>query len=236
MQRSWNRLIPLIVLVAAIGIVFGIMVAGGTGLLAPEPTLTPIPTSAPTHTPSIPQPPTLTPTPSMTPTPSPTPTPTPTATPTPLPFVFYSTAFDPDGVIPTRFGYLSENTSPELQWENAPQGTQSLALTMDDVTDPFIHWVVYNIPPTVTVLAEGVIEQPRLQDGTMQGGNSSEMLGYIGPFPPEGATHRYAFVLYALDAPLEIGPGATREEVVRGMEGHVLATRELYGSFVGILP
>jgi Raf kinase inhibitor-like YbhB/YbcL family protein len=107
---------------------------------------------------------------------------------------------------------------------------------MDDLSEPFIHWVVYNIPPTVTVLAEGVIEQPRLQDGTMQGINSSDMLGYIGPFPPEGATHQYAFVLYALDAPLDFGPEATREEVMRGMEGHILASSELYGTYVGILP
>ena len=107
---------------------------------------------------------------------------------------------------------------------------------MDDLNDPFIHWVVYNIPPTVTMLAEGVIAQPRLQDGTMQGINSSEILGYIGPFPPAGETHRYAFVLYALDAPLELRPGATREEVVRGMEGHVLATSELIGKYVGVLP
>lgn len=236
MQRSWQSLIPLIVLVAAIGIAFGIMVAGGTGLLAPAPTLTPIPTNTPIPTPSITQPPTLTPTPSTTPTPTPTPTPLPTATSTPFPFILYSTAFDPGGEIPSRFGYLSENTSPELKWENAPQGTQSLALTMEDLSEPFVHWVVYNIPPTVTVLAEGVIDQPRLQDGMMQGINSSDMLGYIGPFPPEGATHHYAFVIYALDAPLDFGPGATREEVVRGMEGHILASSELYGMYVGILP
>jgi Raf kinase inhibitor-like YbhB/YbcL family protein len=86
------------------------------------------------------------------------------------------------------------------------------------------------------VLAEGVIDQPRLQDGTMQGINSSDMLGYIGPFPPEGAKHRYVFVVYALDAPLDFGSGATREEIVRGMEGHILASSELHGTYVGILP
>ena len=70
----------------------------------------------------------------------------------------------------------------------------------------------------------------------MQGINSSDMLGYIGPFPPEGETHSYAFVLYALDAPSALGPGATREQIMRGMQGHILATSELHGTYVGILP
>jgi Raf kinase inhibitor-like YbhB/YbcL family protein len=107
---------------------------------------------------------------------------------------------------------------------------------MDDIDISFSHWVVYNIPPTATILTEGIIGQPRLPDGTLQGINDNEILGYTGPFPPIGETHRYAFVLYALDVPLDVEPGARRRRVVAAMEGHVLGKSELVGTYVGILP
>ena len=101
MQRQRNLLLPAIVLVAAIGVIFGVMVVGSNGLLMPPPTLTPSPTATPTPPPTSP-PPTLTPTATPTPTPTLTPTPLPTATPTPLPLVLYSTAFEPGKEIPGR--------------------------------------------------------------------------------------------------------------------------------------
>jgi Raf kinase inhibitor-like YbhB/YbcL family protein len=223
--------LPIVLLVAATVVVLGILVASGSGVLVlPTPTPTPTPTLTPTPTP------TLTPSPTFTPSPTQTPTPTSTPTPTPLPLILSSSAFEPEGAIPQRFGFFRENTSPALSWQNTPAGTQSLALTLDDLDDPFTHWVVYNIPPTVTSLAEGIIAQPQLEDGTTQGINSNEMLGYIGPFPPAGEKHRYAFVLYALDAPLPLRPGAKRGQVAPAMEGHVLATSELIGTYVGGLP
>jgi Raf kinase inhibitor-like YbhB/YbcL family protein len=139
-------------------------------------------------------------------------------------------------VIPERHGYFRENTSPELAWKNVPAEAQSLVLLVDDLDYPFTHWVVYSIPPAASGLPEGVIEQPQLPDGTLQGLNSNEVLGYIGPFPPLWETHRYAFTLYALDAPLDLGPGATQEQVLRAMEGHVLTTGELVGTYVGVAP
>lgn len=201
------------------------------GSLAPSPTATPPPTPTP-----IPPTPIPTPTPTLTPTSTPTPTPTATPTPTPLPLVISSPAFDPGGEIPERYGFFRENASLELVWDHAPKGTQRLALLMEDRDFPFSHWVVYNIPAETNSLPEGVLQQPQLPDGTFQGLNTNAELGYIGPFPPSGDTHHYAFVLYALDAPLYLEPGATREQVLAAMEGHVLATSELTGIYIGVRP
>jgi Raf kinase inhibitor-like YbhB/YbcL family protein len=226
--------LPIVALVTAIVVAFVIMVIGGSGLLAPPaPTLTSTPTLTPIPSPTLTPSPTATPTP--TPTATPTPTPIPTPTPTPLPLVL-SGAFEPGGQIPERYGFFRENVSPALTWANAPAGTQSFVLIMDDLDLSFSHWVVYNIPPTATVLVEGIIGQPELPDGTLQGINDNEILGYTGPFPSYGETHRYAFVLYALNAPLDVGPEARREQVMAAMEGHVLGKSELVGTYVGVLP
>lgn len=190
----------------------------------------------PTATPFPPTPTPVPPTPTPTPTPTATPTATPTPTPTPLPLVLTSSAFVAGDVIPERFGFFRENVSPELAWVNVPQGTRSLALVMEDRDLSFTHWLVYNIPPDVTGLPEGVIQQPRLEDGTLQGLNDNAEIGYVGPYPPPGARHRYAFVLYALDTLLDLGPGAVREQVLAAMEGHVLATAELVGTYLGVEP
>jgi len=107
---------------------------------------------------------------------------------------------------------------------------------MDDRDHAFSHWVVYNIPADTTGLPEGVLQQPLLPDGTWQGLNTNAELGYIGPYPSSGETHRYAFALYALDAPLELEPGATREQVLTAMEGRILAISELTGTYTGVAP
>jgi Raf kinase inhibitor-like YbhB/YbcL family protein len=107
---------------------------------------------------------------------------------------------------------------------------------VDDLDFPFSHWVAYNIPPDAAGLPEGMMPQPRLPDGTLQGLNDNEVIGYIGPYPPTGETHRYVFVLHALDAPLDLEPGATRRQVLAAMEDHVLATGELMGTYVGVAP
>jgi Raf kinase inhibitor-like YbhB/YbcL family protein len=224
--------LPIVALITAIIGVFAIMIAAGSGLLtplAPTPTPTPTRSPVPTLTPS----PTSTPTPTATPTPTPTPTSTPTLTPLPLTL---SSVFEPGGLIPERYGFFRENTSPALTWANIPEGTQSFALVMDDLDFSFSHWIVYNIPSTATVLAEGIIGQPLLPDGTLQGINDNEILGYTGPFPPSGEAYHYAFVLYALDTSLDIEPGARREQVLAAMEGHVLGKSELVGAYVGVLP
>lgn len=199
--------------------------------LAPSPTATPPPTPT-----SIPPTPTQTFTPTPTPTPTPTSTPTPTPTPTPLPLLITSSAFEPGGKIPERYGFFRENVSPELTWANSPEGTQSMALLMEDLDFPFTHWVVYDVPPDAAGLPEGVLQQPQLADGGSQGLNSNAEIGYIGPYPPSGETHRYTFTLYALDAPLGLESGSTLEQVLAAIEGHLLATCELTGTYVGVSP
>lgn len=196
------------------------------------------PVSLPTATPLLdtPTPVPLTPTPTPTPTPTATPMPTSTPTPTPLPLVLTCSAFETRDTIPERFGFFRENVSPELVWVNVPAGTRSLVLLMEDRDVAFVHWLVYNIPPDVSGLSEGIIQQPQLDDGTLQGLNDNAEIGYVGPFPPPGKTHRYAFVLYALDAPLGLGPGALWEQVRAAMEGHILATAELVGTYTGVEP
>jgi Raf kinase inhibitor-like YbhB/YbcL family protein len=212
------------------------MLLGACSSLTPAPTATSTaipPTSTPTPTPTA----TPTPPPTATPTPTPTPTPLPpTSTPAPPPLTISSNAFELGGEIPERHGFFRENVSPELSWDNMPKETRNLSLLMEDLDYPFIHWVVYNIPLDAPGLPEGVLQQPQLPDGTMQGLNANEMIGYIGPYPPAGETHRYAFTLYALDAPLDLEPGATGGQVLAAMEGHILATRELVGRYVGVSP
>ena len=214
---------------SVLALISGMLLVTCSGPAAP-PTGTPLPPTATSVPPTAT--PTSTPVP---PTPTPTPLP-PTSTPAPPPLTISSSALGPHDEIPERYGFFRENVSPELAWENVPGGTQSLALLMEDLDFPFFHWVVYNIPPDATGLPEGVLQQPQLLDDTMQGLNTNEEIGYIGPFPPSGDTHRYAFILYALDEPLPLSPGAAREQVLAAMEGHILATRELIGMYVGVSP
>jgi Raf kinase inhibitor-like YbhB/YbcL family protein len=140
------------------------------------------------------------------------------------------------------------NLSPPLEWSGVPEGAQSLALLMDDPDSQppgFVHWVIYNIPPTSTGLPEGVPAGPRLADGTLQGTNDYALLaqegqthpggapinrlGYDGPCPP--SAHRYVFGLYALDAVLELAAEATKADLLAAMDGHVLGEAELSGVF-----
>jgi len=111
-----------------------------------------------------------------------------------------------------------------------------MAMLMEDLDFPFTHWVVYDVPPDAAGLPEGVLQQPQLADGGSQGLNSNAEIGYIGPYPPSGETHRYTFTLYALDAPLGLEPGSTLEQVLAAIEGHLLATCELTGTYVGVSP
>lgn len=127
-----------------------------------------------------------------------------------------------------------EGTSPELSWSTPPDHTRSLALIAFDKDSPFgfkfTHWVVYEIPPDKHELAEDVVKQEQLPDGSRQGLNDYDRVGYVGPCPPHG-THHYVFTLYALDAKLNLPPRASKKQVVKAMKGHVLATGELIGRF-----
>lgn len=137
-----------------------------------------------------------------------------------------SPAFTHKGNIPAQYTCDGTNISPVLQWSGAPAGTKSFALIVDDPDAPsktYVHWVVFNIPATTTELAEGVRS---VTCGTNDFGTKK----YGGPCPPSG-THHYHFKLYALDSMLDVSVGATKEDLLDAMQGHVLAQTELIGLY-----
>jgi Raf kinase inhibitor-like YbhB/YbcL family protein len=151
-----------------------------------------------------------------------------------------STAFADGGEIPAKFTQESSTpVSPQLEWKNTPANTASLVLIMHDLdavddrkTDDHLHWLVINIPATVHELAEGVPLTERLPDGTIQGKNVGGVTGYRGPGAgAAGPHHHYTFELFALDTKLDLGPDATRLEVLKAMEGHISGKGAMAGRF-----
>lgn len=144
-----------------------------------------------------------------------------------------SPAFQNGGMIPGRFTCDGLDVSPPLAWTAVPTGTKSVALVCDDPDAPagvWVHWVVYDIPPSTTALAENQPETNTLPGGGKQGVNDFRRIGYGGPCPP-GGTHRYFFRIYALDVALNLDPGATRSALQRAMQGHIVAQGELMGRY-----
>ena len=144
-----------------------------------------------------------------------------------------STAFEDGGMIPVRHTCDGDDLSPPLGWSGIPEGTRSLALICDDPDAPmgtWVHWVVFSMPPEAGGLSEGVPPERDLRDGTRQGMNDFRKIGYGGPCPP-GGTHRYFFTLYALDVPVALESGATKAELLKAVEGHVLARGRLMGRY-----
>lgn len=141
-----------------------------------------------------------------------------------------SDAFTDQGRIPDRFTCSGEDVSPPLAWTDVPEGTVDLAITCEDPDAPsgtFVHWVVWNIPPSTAGLGPGEIP-PAAQHGRNDFGAST----YRGPCPPRGhGTHHYHFTLHALGQALEAPRGARLAEVRRAMAGRVLATATIVGTF-----
>lgn len=148
-----------------------------------------------------------------------------------------SPSFAHGGAIPARHTCDGDDTSPALVWTGVPAGTKSLALIVDDPDAPdpaapkrvWVHWVLWDVPPEVTSLPEGVGDAD-LPPGTRVGINDSHEMGYGGPCPPIGR-HRYFHKLYALDTVIGPLPEATKARLLKAMEGHVLASAELMGTF-----
>jgi len=139
-----------------------------------------------------------------------------------------SSAFQEGGTIPEKFSKNGQNVSPELRIEGAPAVAKSLALIVDDPDAPvglFTHWLIWNIDPKTTEIAENSVP-----NGAVQGTNDYPNLGYGGPQPPFG-THRYYFRIFALDRMLDLKSGAKRREVDAAMKGHVIAQGELMGRY-----
>ncbi len=144
-----------------------------------------------------------------------------------------SEAFSDGTMIPKRFTCDGEDLSPPLSWSGLPTETASLALICDDPDAPvgtWDHWVLFNIPVSETGLPENVPAKATLDDGSVHGNNSWGRLGYGGPCPP-GGTHRYFFKLYALGIALDLKTGATKSQLVKAMEGHILDQGQLMGKY-----
>jgi Raf kinase inhibitor-like YbhB/YbcL family protein len=148
-----------------------------------------------------------------------------------------SQAFSPGGTIPKRHTCEGEDVSPDLAWSDAPPGSKSLALIVDDPDAPdpaapkltWVHWVLYNIPPGTSAL-KAAVSSANLPQGTKEGLNDLKRTGYGGPCPPIGR-HRYFHKLYALDTVLPDLGKTTKAQLEKAMVGHVLASAELVGTY-----
>jgi Raf kinase inhibitor-like YbhB/YbcL family protein len=151
-------------------------------------------------------------------------------------FQLTSDAFANGQSIPAKYSCIGRNISPALTWNEPSAGTQSFALIMEDPDAPmgtWVHWVLSNIPVDRRSLEEAVPvtgKNVANTNGIFVGKNSSGNIGYDGPCPPSG-THRYYFRLYALGIQIGLLPGASKEDVLREMNGHILAQAELMGTF-----
>jgi len=144
-----------------------------------------------------------------------------------------SPAFEQEGMIPERYTCDGANVSPSLEWASAPEGTKSFALIYDDPDAPmgtWVHWVVYDLPESITKLPENIPPERILSGGGKQGTNDFRKIGYGGPCPPSG-THRYYFKLYALDTTVNLDPGATKDQLLKAMKGHILSEAQFMGKY-----
>lgn len=160
-----------------------------------------------------------------------------------------SSAFEDGEMIPLEFTADGQNVSPPLSWSGLPEGTQEIALVLEDpdapTPQPFVHWVIYKIPGTATGLPSAVpagasVNLPGLS-GAIQGttgfgavrrqGSAQVTPGYRGPAPPPGKPHRYHFKVYALDAPIEAAVALDKAGLIQAMEGKIIGEGELVGLY-----
>jgi len=151
--------------------------------------------------------------------------------------ILSSPAFANMGEIPKKYSCDGGDVSPALQWSGVPAQARSLVLILDDPDAPdpaaprmtWVHWLLYNLPPTSTGLTEDVASHD-LPSGTLEGKNDWKRPGYGGPCPPVGR-HRYFHKLYALDTLLPDLRSPTKAQLEVAMQGHVIASAELVGTY-----
>jgi len=144
-----------------------------------------------------------------------------------------SSAFSDGAMIPGKYTCDGVDVSPPLNWRALPDGTKSLVLICDDPDAPvgtWVHWVYYDIPAGVEGLPENVETDEHPAQGGTQGINDFRRIGYGGPCPPSG-THRYYFKLYVLDTTLNLSPGATKKQVLKAMENHIIGQAQVMGKY-----
>jgi Raf kinase inhibitor-like protein, YbhB/YbcL family len=138
-----------------------------------------------------------------------------------------SPAFQPNQAIPEKYGCDHQDINPPLNIEGIPEGTQSLALILDDPDAPsgtFDHWIIWNIPASQNKIAEDTAPG-------VEGLNGMEEQGYTGPCPPPGKPHHYNFRVYAVDTLLQIDTNSNKKALEKALKGHVLAEGRLIGLF-----
>lgn len=136
--------------------------------------------------------------------------------------------------IPVKYTCEGENVSPPLKFGEIPKESKSLVIIVDDPDAPrgtFDHWIVWNIPPQLTALSEGAKELFTKGSIAKLGTNGYQDTNYRGPCPPPGNSHRYFFKIFALDNMLDLPYGATKQEVEKAMEGHILDKATLIGTY-----
>lgn len=145
--------------------------------------------------------------------------------------IITSPAFKNGQSIPRKYGYKNENSSPPLLIDQVPDGTESLALIMDDpdamkaVGKVWVHWVLWNIPSNTQEIKENSIPE-----GSVEGKTDFGEIGYGGPAPPD-KEHLYIFKLYALDTKLDLGQNSTKTDLEKSMKNHILAEAKLEGRY-----
>jgi len=149
-----------------------------------------------------------------------------------------SSAFQSGGELRDRYTQNGENASPPIQWSKGPPGTQSYVLLAEDAgvnrPEPVFHWVVYDIPSTMTAVSGNQPTDATLNNGAMQGLNVRKASGFLEPKPPAGQTHPYHFEVFALDTKLRLDPATTdRNAVVAAMKDHVLAGGDIVANYTG---
>ena len=142
--------------------------------------------------------------------------------------------FTNKGYIPERYTCDGEDVSVPLSWSGVPKNTKSLVVICDDPDAPFTtwtHWVLFNIPPSVTSIPEGGPKGRSIDESFSRGLNDFGEANYGGACPPKGKPHRYFFKIYALDKTLTLSKGANKKEIEKAMVGHILAEDQIYGLY-----
>ena len=144
-----------------------------------------------------------------------------------------SAAFKEGQPIPRQYTCDGVNVSPPLEWSGVPASAKTIAIIVDDPDAPsgnWVHWVLYNLPAANIGLVENLPAAENLKAGGFQGTSDFGKVGYGGPCPPSG-THRYFFKIYALDGELPLKAGATKAELLKAMEGHIMLQGQLMGTY-----
>lgn len=145
-----------------------------------------------------------------------------------------SSAFENGGEISSVCTCDSDDTSPFLCWNDIPLNTESFAVICDDPDAPFgtwTHWIIFNISKDGTQLEANFPKVAVSEQGIMQGVNDFGKVGYNGPCPPQGTTHRYLFKLYALDTKLSLPEGAAKKDIIEAMQGHIISETKIMGTY-----